>query len=432
MEYVPGVRWGFFPLDEELALLPGGLTPRLEEELTHLATWMPFEKAREMLKRMRGVEVSEATVRRHTERNGAAYVALQEAEVERIEEELPAAPAGPEKQLLSVDGAMVPLVGGEWAEVKTLVVGVLDEPVVVGGERQVHARELSYFSRLMEAEEFTRWALVETHRRGVENAGLVIAVTDGADWEQRFIDYHRADAVRILDFPHAAEYVGKMGAAVWGEGMPETQRWLEEQLRRLKWEGPGEVLSDLRLLVVAHPEIADLGGWLAYLEKREGHMPYPTCLEQGWPMGSGAVESGNKLVVEARLKGAGMHWAREHVNPMLGLRNAVCSDRWDEAWGQIGEYRAQQARERQIRRAQQLLALSEALSDNRAVPIVDAPPRSDAAEPTPTAVADAPGDKDGTAQPKQPWRPPPDHPWRKYPACTPRRSPHPGPMDAKM
>ena len=31
-------------------------------------------------------------------------------------------------------------------------------------------------------------------------------------------------------------------------------------------------------------------------------------------------------IVEARLKGAGMHWERTNVNPMLALRNAVCND----------------------------------------------------------------------------------------------------------
>ena len=85
MEYAPSAKWGFSPLDEELELLPGSLTPRLQDDLTHLATWMPFEKARRMLKRMRGVEVSEATVRRRTESNGAAYVALQEVEVGRAD-----------------------------------------------------------------------------------------------------------------------------------------------------------------------------------------------------------------------------------------------------------------------------------------------------------------------------------------------------------
>lgn len=39
------------------------------------------------------------------------------------------------------------------------------------------------------------------------------------------------------------------------------------------------------------------------------------------------VESGNKPVVEARLKGVGMHWRRENLNPLLGLRNIVWNDR---------------------------------------------------------------------------------------------------------
>ena len=54
--------------------------------------------------------------------------------------------------------------------------------------------------------------------------------------------------------------------------------------------------------------------------------------EAGWPIGSGSVESANKLVVEARLKGAGMRWGRHNVNPMLVLRNAVCNREWKHTW----------------------------------------------------------------------------------------------------
>jgi hypothetical protein len=75
-----------------------------------------------------GVYLSEPTARRQTEQWGAEYEAVQEQEVARLEQELPPVPAGPAKLLLSVDGAMVPLVGGEWAEVKTMVLGVIQEP----------------------------------------------------------------------------------------------------------------------------------------------------------------------------------------------------------------------------------------------------------------------------------------------------------------
>ncbi len=119
-------------------------------------------------------------------------------------------------------------------------------------------------------------------------------------------------------------------------------------------------------------------------------------------MGSGAVESGNKLVVEARLKSSGMHWAREHANPMLGLRNAVCSDRWDEAWEQIYDHRMQQAQEHRMQRPQHLAALSQALSDNDALLVVDALPRSDVAESTPAPVAILPVEKERGPSPGNP------------------------------
>ena len=72
-----------------------------------------------------------------------------------------------------------------------------------------------------------------------------------------------------------------------------------------------------------------------YLEKRVALMDYPTYRQQGWPIGSGSVESANKRVMQARLKGAGMRWERAHVNPMLALRTAVCNERWDESWQSI-------------------------------------------------------------------------------------------------
>jgi hypothetical protein len=100
---------------------------------------------------------------------------------------------------------------------------------------------------------------------------------------------------------------------------------------------------------------------LDYLRKREGLMQYPQFRQQGWPIGSGMVESANKNVVEARLKGTGMHWERNHVNPMLTLRNAVCNDRWRKMWQKaLNQHRQQQALRRKTQaeqRAQSLLTV---------------------------------------------------------------------------
>jgi hypothetical protein len=91
----------------------------------------------------------------------------------------------------------------------------------------------------------------------------------------------------------------------------------------------------MKKLQKKYPEAKEITGNFAYLKKREKQIQYLTFQAQGWPIGSGIVESGNKLVVEARLKGTGMHWAQKHVNPMLALRNIICSDRWQEEWSKI-------------------------------------------------------------------------------------------------
>jgi hypothetical protein len=218
-------------LDEELALLPGVFTPRLYEQLTRLGSWAPFAAAAKLLQNFTGVAVGAAPERRKTASAGAALVRVQARECERLEQAMPLPPVGPAKQLLRVDGAMVPLVGkGQWAEAKTLAMGRVEAPVLnKQGEPEVHCVELSYFSRLAEIDSFIQQAYVEIHRRGVERAGTVSAVVDGADWCQSFLDFYRPDARRILDFPHAGGRVKEVGRVIYGEANPAGKEWESKQ-----------------------------------------------------------------------------------------------------------------------------------------------------------------------------------------------------------
>jgi hypothetical protein len=348
MGFVQSVDKGFSPLDKELELLPGMLTPYGHECLVRLASWMPFKEAVKLFAAFMLIPVSKSLSQRYTEAAGAAYVDLQTEEVECLERDTPAAPTGADKLQMSADGAMVPLVKGQWAEVRTLVIGEVQPKVEERGEWVVHTRNLSYFSRKVSAEEFTRLSLVEIQRRGVENAKEVGAVMDGSDWLQGLTDYHCPKAVRILDFPHAGEHISPIGEYLWGAGTPEMKQWVSERLHQLKHAGPTELLTEFRNLQKEHPDEKVVSGNLAYLEKREKQMQYPQFQAQGWPIGSGIVESGNKLVVEVRLKGSGMHWADTNVNPMLALRNILCSDRWKEEWPKIETRLRQQESQRQM------------------------------------------------------------------------------------
>ena len=400
----------FSPLDEELAIQPGSLTPRQQEHLAHLATWMPFERAAQMLDKLLGVQVSEPTVRRATLRAGALYEARQTAQSQQT------APAestvtSAEHQVMSLDGAYVPLVGGAWAEVRTIAIGETSEETSPAGQREGHTCHLSYFSRMTNAESFGDLAQVEMQRRGVSQAKAVCAVTDGADWIQGFVDLHRPDAVRILDFPHAAEHVHLLIEALQQAGVSLPARALERSLHILKHRGPGLLLRWCERLPATVQELEAVQQQLSYFRKRVSLLQYPQYQRQGWPIGSGMVESANKLVVQARLKGAGMHWESAHVNPMVALRTAVCSDRWDEAWQDITYqqrfHRHTQRRQIALTRFRsQLASLARLL-----LRFSPSPPKVESTSPRPAHPASTlPGS----------CRPSSFHPWKRTPACRPK------------
>jgi hypothetical protein len=367
---------------------------------------MPFARAAALLERLLGVQVSAATVRRLTEAAGALLEAEQTvASQPGLERDDPAPRPCPSegKLLLSADGAFVPLVGGAWAEVRTLAIGAV-EARSASADLEVQTHAWSYFSRLTDAATFADLAEVETRRRGVLQAAQVCAVTDGADWLQGFIDLHRPDALRILDFAHAAQRLGAIADLFAQAGHSLPPEWVHQQCHRLKHEGPGRVLEALQAFTSPAKAIEAFQEHRQYLEKRMALMDYPIYRQQGWPIGSGSVESANKRVMQARLKGAGMRWERAHVNPMLALRTAVCNERWDESWQAVRKAVARQQMQQRQQRASVRLAQ---LLTRVMVLVARLRPQSSSPPPSPRLPPVLPATLSGSCRPSA------HHPWQR-------------------
>jgi hypothetical protein len=398
----------FSPLDEELALLPGTLTPKQQSHLVQLGSWMPFRQASRVLEDLLGVTVSPETARRLCETVGKQVEDQQTAQAHEPWKEEANAPDSSARLAISADGAMVPLLGGEWAEVRTLAIG--EVPTGSADPEQVHVGNLSYFSRLTDATHFTDLAEVETRRRHLVQAKEVCAVMDGADWLQTLVDIHRPDALRILDFPHAAEHLNQLLEAVSALGHVFPAKMLERCLHVLKQRGPGALVRMADRLTEQELHQEAVREHVTYLRKRLSLMQYPLFRRAGWPIGSGMVESANKLVVEARLKGSGMRWERTNVNPLLALRNGVCNERWPETWHtasqQIREVLVQRRHQRRLQRQE---AKPEALQQRTVDPPLPV------LLPAPRLPSDPPAMIPGTSRPTA------HHPWKRGPACTPRR-----------
>ena len=91
----------------------------------------------------------------------------------------------------------------------------------------------------------------------------------------------------------------------------------------------------VHLAVDSSAAVEDRDRTMTYFTKRLEQVDYAAFQAAGYPIGSGSTESANKIVVEARLKGSGMHWARAHVDPLVALRTVACTNRWSEAWPRI-------------------------------------------------------------------------------------------------
>jgi hypothetical protein len=296
--------------------------------MVRLGSLTSFSEASEVLAELLGVKVTPETIRRVTEAAGRGLVEHETREAVELTKTLaqPAVQVVDRLQQVSVDGAMVPLVHGEWAEVKTVVIGR-----VVQAGPEPRAEGLTYFSRLSDHLTFSDQANIEFWRRGTEKAREVVAVTDGAEWIQGFVEDHCPNAVRIIDWTHAVSYLNVAGQALFGPGTADCTAWVAVQKQTLWTDRPEPVIAALTELE-ASSGLEPVRIARQYLEKRLDQLRYAAFRAAALPVGSGIVESANKAVVEMRLKGRGRHWERTNVDSMLSLRCASASRAWSGRW----------------------------------------------------------------------------------------------------
>jgi hypothetical protein len=376
----------------------------LQETLTRLGGKMPFEEAVEEFWFSHHTAVGEATCRRITYRNGGTAEAWVCQEAIRLEKEGFDETEGPTKLVISADGSFIRLTNGEWREVKGLAVGEFETvDAALGMSEEVKTQKLSYFTRSYRVRDFETFALPELARRGLGEAETVVAVNDGAEWLQSFINYHCPTAVRILDFAHALGYVAEAGKVIWSAEADTFKSWFEHCSHQLKHKPPQRTLAELSLLLPkaqGDEQATVIDNARFYLQRRLDMIDYPYFRRRGYPIGSGSVESAHKQVVQRRMKQAGMRWAPQHVNPILALRDLLCSGRWSEGWDNIVAFQLQQQREKRCQRAL-------AKQPSPSPPLTFSALQAAGLLPTPDAAEERP-----LAQ-KKPKRDPKDHPWRR-------------------
>jgi len=302
-------------------------------------------EAAQLLETLAGVQVGTETLRTHAEAAGTELEGEQRAAIAQVQatQEPPHgyAPVA-ETLVVEADGVMVryrdhhldgTLIEGEWHEIKLGLVGGWQDGQLVSSSYVAARETASSFAPRLGTEAARRGALDIVDWRGVGSDGggqeavlrRVVVLGDGAKWIWEHVaTIFGSERVEILDWYHCCQHVWAIGNAVYGVGTPETAAWVKHA-KDLIWErGPAALLALLATLEGATEEARKvLATERGYFRTNAQRMHYSTYRDQGLPVGSGAVESAAKHLVQQRMKRAGMRCSDLGARAILHLRCAM-------------------------------------------------------------------------------------------------------------
>ena len=335
---------GHFPWDEVLRLSPQRLTPAAQEVTTLAGIQESFGKAAERtLPKLAGITLSESTVERTTEAAGEELgQALAAGQVFGPKQtwDWYKDRAGKTCAYVSLDatGILMQGPGGAKVEGKMVTVGMIYNPQPRDPDEEALSKPcdgVRYLAGLYGLEELGLQMRRQGAHVGMDNAEQWIALSDGGNGLDDFLDINFPRAVRILDFQHAAGHVSSLAKLVRPGAFGE--RLASSWCHTLKHAGGGQLLKVLGKLdrkTLSEEARAKHTNVMDYIRKNLHRTDYPKYLRHGWQIASGAVESACKTVINQRLCMGGMRWGEDGSDGVAHLRALYRSDadQWDSYW----------------------------------------------------------------------------------------------------
>jgi hypothetical protein len=343
--HCPHCHRGHFPWDGILRLSAQGLTPGVQEIVSLGGVQEAFGKAAEWtLRKMAGIRLSESTVQRTTEAAG-------ERLAQQLTEGQVFGPAtvwdwhrdanGQTCAYLSLDatGVMMQGINAAKTEGRMATVGMIYNPQPRQPDDEALAKPcdgVRYLAGHYSLEQLGKQMRRQAEHVGMNAAQRWIALSDGGNGLEHWIDVHFPLAVKILDFQHASEYLAAL-AKLYRKG-EEAETLLASWCHIMKHEGGTGILQELEALdrrKMTRAARAEHERTTNYIRNNLDRMNYPEYLRQGWQIATGAVESACKTVVNQRLCMGGMRWGEPGSDAVCHLRALYRSDaeQWNAFWG---------------------------------------------------------------------------------------------------
>jgi hypothetical protein len=321
------VEKAFFPLDKVWDLNRSRLSAGLSQLVVWLSGLLPYAQVQAVLERTRQPVLPTTTLWEATQRQGQRLLEQTTFEREHVNVERTRwdhQRYNPRHfKSLSVDGGMVYLRDEGWKELKAGVVSELEHDWQAAATPVIHLKNLRYTAVLGDADCFAQAFWTLAYQEGIPYAGRVAVTADGAPWIWRITADLFPTALQIVDWYHALQHLTQAAHARYPHDLSLAERWLQPMKQHLFLGEIHTIIADL--LTHALPAHA------TYFINHQRRMHYQAFRAEGYPIGSGSIESGIKQYKQ-RFTAAGMRWSRAGAERMVIIRSAILSDQFDTLW----------------------------------------------------------------------------------------------------
>jgi hypothetical protein len=176
---------------------------------------------------------------------------------------------------------------------------------------------------------------------GAAEAEIVVFIADGAEWIWDRVPFIAKQAglatwLVALDFCHAMGYVGKAAKATISN--KKVRKASVKKIRKALLAGNVDKALNLLNALPDSATTEDAQTAIRYITRRRALMRYNRLKASGLPIGSGAVESAVRRVINLRLKNAGSFWLEKNVEAVMYLRANALSGQWDNMLEQVKQH----------------------------------------------------------------------------------------------
>lgn len=321
-------------------------SPELAKEMVWLSgSNDSFAKAEKTLARIGRIHVSDSSVWHRVQKWGAQLKVREEQLIEASqaacsrEERLQKKEVSGECKGSAMDGAIIYIRGEGWKELKVgsvfdVVVTPTKEKASGGWQDKAHAINNQFVAHLGGPEKIGQLTWGLARKQHWFKADKTIVLGDGAAWIWNQADHHFADSQQLVDWYHATEHLAKASRLLYPESSTDRHQWYDQQKATLFAGHAAAISQHLLDLALTRPLVEDILAEATYFENHHERMAYQTRQQEGYPIGSGMVESACKQF-KARFDGSGMRWSRKGAENLLPIRSAVMGDSFDSIWQDV-------------------------------------------------------------------------------------------------